>query len=289
VPKISHQAKPTTGTAESSTAGTGRTYVTEVLVDSLGHIAGVKTATETDQEIPDSPAISIVDKNQTDDDNTTYVVADLQESGTLNHTITPTYKAVPTKKYVDDEIAAKVAGAVQYLGTVSALSGLSQTAGKGDFYRVAVEIKSGDTVLAHAGDLVVAEKDKPAQQIDNTNWSVIHGEEGDITEVVAGDGLTGGGSTGPVTVGLNQDSKDALALAKTALQSHQDITGKADKVSGATQGNFAGLDANGNLVDSGAKAGDFATKDEVSKLTTDDIAAGAETWVFNCGSATEVI
>lgn len=34
---------------------------------------------------------------------------------------------------------------------------------------------------------------------------------------------------------------------------------KADKVSGATNGNFAGLDSNGNLTDSGSKASDFAT------------------------------
>lgn len=33
---------------------------------------------------------------------------------------------------------------------------------------------------------------------------------------------------------------------------------KADKVAGATAGNFAGLDANGNLTDSGKKAADFA-------------------------------
>jgi len=38
-----------------------------------------------------------------------------------------------------------------------------------------------------------------------------------------------------------------------------DIAGKADKVSEATSGNFAGLDANGNLTDSGSKADDFAT------------------------------
>ena len=34
---------------------------------------------------------------------------------------------------------------------------------------------------------------------------------------------------------------------------------KADKVSGATNGNFAGLDSSGNLTDSGSKAADFAT------------------------------
>lgn len=38
-----------------------------------------------------------------------------------------------------------------------------------------------------------------------------------------------------------------------------DIANKADKVTGATAGNFAGLDANGNLTDSGKKVSDFAT------------------------------
>lgn len=36
-----------------------------------------------------------------------------------------------------------------------------------------------------------------------------------------------------------------------------DPTGKADKVTRATSGNFAGLDTNGNLTDSGSKASDF--------------------------------
>ncbi len=42
----------------------------------------------------------------------------------------------------------------------------------------------------------------------------------------------------------------------------QDITGKADKVAGATSGNFAGLDASGNLADSGKKASDFAATNQ---------------------------
>ena len=47
------------------------------------------------------------------------------------------------------------------------------------------------------------------------------------------------------------------------LTSHQDISGKADKVSGATAGNLASLDAHGNLADSGAKASDFAAKSDL--------------------------
>ena len=47
-------------------------------------------------------------------------------------------------------------------------------------------------------------------------------------------------------LGEIQDSIDAI-----------DYSGKADKVANATNGNFAGLDANGNLTDSGSKAADF--------------------------------
>ena len=39
-----------------------------------------------------------------------------------------------------------------------------------------------------------------------------------------------------------------------------DITGKADKVSNATNGNFAALDSNGNLIDSGHKHSDYITQ-----------------------------
>lgn len=45
------------------------------------------------------------------------------------------------------------------------------------------------------------------------------------------------------------------------------LDGKADKVSGATAGNFAGLDANGNLTDSGKNEGNLSVL-EATKLTT---------------------
>lgn len=44
---------------------------------------------------------------------------------------------------------------------------------------------------------------------------------------------------------------------------------KADKVSKATAGNFAGLDANGNLTDSGKKAADFVAAEAGKRLMTD--------------------
>lgn len=49
-----------------------------------------------------------------------------------------------------------------------------------------------------------------------------------------------------------QMKPDGLFVPKPAAT---DISGKADKVDGAVEGNFAGLDANGNMTDSGKKAG----------------------------------
>lgn len=52
----------------------------------------------------------------------------------------------------------------------------------------------------------------------------------------------------------------ANADAIAALQNS-----RANKVSGATNGNFAGLDSNGDLTDSGSKASDFATAAQGAK------------------------
>lgn len=60
------------------------------------------------------------------------------------------------------------------------------------------------------------------------------------------------------TFSANAASNTEIDLG-TVITSHQDISGKADKVSGATNGHFAGLDSNGNLTDSGKGASDFGT------------------------------
>lgn len=52
---------------------------------------------------------------------------------------------------------------------------------------------------------------------------------------------------------------DALQRIDGVIGGSGTLAQKADKVTGATSGNFAGLDASGNLTDSGSKAADFAT------------------------------
>jgi len=73
---------------------------------------------------------------------------------------------------------------------------------------------------------------------------------------------------------LASDVQDSLGKADTALQEHQDISGKADKVTGANSEDFAGLDANGNLVDSGKKASDFASASAVQSVKMKDDLGG---------------
>lgn len=66
-------------------------------------------------------------------------------------------------------------------------------------------------------------------------------------------------------------SVDGVDLQINNKKVNIDLSGKADKVSHATSGNFAGLDENGNLTDSGNKASDFKTKQSAK---TDPIADG---------------
>lgn len=75
-------------------------------------------------------------------------------------------------------------------------------------------------------------------------------------------------SGGIPSTDMTAEVQESLALADTAIQSHQDISGKADKVDSATNGNFAGLDSNGNLTDSGSKPADFATAAQGGKADT---------------------
>ena len=80
---------------------------------------------------------------------------------------------------------------------------------------------------------------------------------------------------------INQIKDDTEALVEDL---NDNLSKKADKVTGATSGNLAGLDANGNLTDSGNKASDFETADtaimktdEAQTMTADLTLKGAPT------------
>ena len=127
---------------------------------------------------------------------------------------------------------------------ISASIALGETAGTA--YEGSKGKANADAIAAHTGN-----SDIHVTTSDKTAWNAKYDKPG----------------TGIPKADLAQGVQDSLDLADSALQA-SDITGKADKVSGATANNFAGLDANGNLKDSGSKASDFATAAQGAKADT---------------------
>ena len=80
------------------------------------------------------------------------------------------------KKVITEDELQKVmtSGAVQYLGTVSNITELSTSANAGDFYRVSSQFNFGSEEIAHVGDILLATKDDPSQDI--SDWDLIHTE-----------------------------------------------------------------------------------------------------------------
>lgn len=71
---------------------------------------------------------------------------------------------------------------------------------------------------------------------------------------------------------------DGTVDTNTYLITHQDITGKADKVTSATNGDIAKLDSNGNLVDSGIPSTDVVTKSATAGLLKNDGTVDSNTY-----------
>lgn len=109
--------------------------------------------------------------------------------------------------------------------------------------------------------------------IDITNFVISH----KTPEAVASD-VTKADRT--YVAGITFDEFGHVKSVETATESDPDYTenfnAKADKVASAVAGNFAGLDANGNLTDSGKKSADFAaaehthTANEITDLADKD-------------------
>ena len=122
------------------------------------------------------------------------------------------------KTWVENKIGA------EGLRTVS----VNQTTHKMNFYKEASDVVTVDTA--------------PAFSIDYAK--------------VAGTGAASDVSLTTISGLTSTDVQSAIAELLAAINAI-DYSGKADKVASATDGNFAGLDADGNLTDSGKKASDF--------------------------------
>lgn len=96
------------------------------------------------------------------------------------------------------------------------------------------------------------------------------------SDFVEGSGLTYPAGTNVVIVDAGSGT-----YKYDVLSGFVDLSGYAQKVSNATNGNFASLDANGNLVDSGHKHSDYALATDLSgyvTLTTPQDISGEKTF-----------
>lgn len=242
---------------------------------------------------------------------------------------------------ITDAVNAVATAAMEFKGAASALpTGDSR---KGDTYKVAgaftvpaAKDAEGKGFSAKVGDTIVYDGSKwyliPSGDDIEDTWRPVTGVNNDASlSFAAGDKLdVSVTATGAITYshetiaapngtaadsrvyinGITTDGYGHITGFTTHEEADQDLSGKADKVKNATSGNFAGLDANGNLTDSGKKAADFATATQGDKADSalQEIEPGiglkvspktnnkqtididdSVTFVFNCGTSSTLV
>ena len=174
------------GPTANQTPGYGSTFnVPDIKVNAKGIVTSVVNRTV---KIPASDnsetTLTITDKSATDNTNTVYAITNLVEGGTKGHTITPTYTALPTKAYVDAQIAnlpepMVFKGSLGTDGTITALP-TAAAANEGFTYKVITKgtyaskaAKVGDTFIStgSAWELIPS-GDEPVGTVTSVGLSV---------------------------------------------------------------------------------------------------------------------
>lgn len=278
--------------AELSAAASGATAAWSIDVvkavqlqrDAKGHVVGV---TVTSGKLPANPNTDTkVTQNSNSEDKEFPLLAKFTNN-TTNETATAKYAAGVTVNPSTKKISAS--GFVGNLeGTATSAAGYTEdgaiaTALAEHTHTTSLATDSGTpaVTLAHAttykltagGTSVIFKtpsdnntdtKVKATAKTDNVNYKILatasaSPTSGGATEAVYDADISLNPSTNTITANISGNAATASA-AKSGSTLETAINAKANKVTDATEGNFAGLDANGNLVDSGHKHGDYKTK-----------------------------
>lgn len=232
-------------TAESSHSGTNTTVniknaTTQQIVDTFDVPDGVPGATGVGiVSIAKTATAGLVDTytiTYTDGTSTTFTVTNGQDGQGAGDM---------TKQTYDPSNAVADAGGIP--AYVSAHGGTTYTGEKG-------VIVAGTTIKAAlVNDTASSLASQTISATQNRQYAVNLDNNSKLSVNVPWENTT----YDPATT-----STDGLMSAadKVAVNA---IANKADKVASATNGNFAGLDSNGNLTDSGSKASDFLSSSTV--------------------------
>jgi hypothetical protein len=136
-------------------------------------------------------------------------------------------------------------------------------------YEITVSLKKGSTVIATSAAIdLPLETMVVSGSYDSTNKKIILTlKNGQTIEFSVADLVSGLVATGDLASVAFSGNYNDLTNKPTLFSGDYndltnkptipDVSGKADKVTGATTGDLAGLDANGNLTDSGYSASSF--------------------------------
>jgi len=138
--------------------------------------------------------------------------------------------------------------------------------------QLGISTKAVQKILTYVKSNALAIEDKTDKISGGTSGDLVSlDNEGNITDsgysvdsfATASQGAKADSALQPTDVTSDYSATGTAPVNGTAVASA--VSGKADKVSGATNNNFASLDANGNLKDSGHKHSDYATAAQGSK------------------------
>ena len=161
--------------------------------------------------------------------------------------------------YFEGKLAAK------YQAQAISVTGITATSVEGALAELASSIGSLPSAIVPKGTKAFAGL-TPSTDLAAANVGFMWNISDAFT--TTSDFVEGAGHSIPAGANVYVANPEAGVYKYDIFSGMYDLSGYATKVSGATSGNFAGLDGNGNLTDSGSKASDFATSAQGAKADT---------------------
>ena len=197
--------------------------------------------------------LTIANKSSSDTEDLVYAVTNLVESGTKGHTVTPTYTGLPTKKYVDTQIAnlpepMVFKGSLGTGGTITKLPTAAAT-NEGFTYKVITEAeyagkaaKVGDTFISTGSTWeLIPSGDEPSGTVTSVGISVPAGLK------VSGSPIT---DSGTIEISYATGYSIPTTAKQAAWDAKQNAIDENNKLSSNFINNVAGWTNNKGTVTS---------------------------------------
>ena len=197
-------------------------------------------------------------------DGTTSQKGVVQLAGSIDATVASENNKAATEKAVRDAINDLDVNAVT-VGASKTLVSISEEDGK--ISTSAVDIQIAESQVTNLVDDLASKQDNLSFEGTydaSTNKVATESTVSDAINALDVSAISVGADKTLTSISETDGKISATPVAIQIAESQvtnltTDLAAKANKVASATNGNFAGLDSNGDLTDSGSKAADFAT------------------------------